>query len=239
MYSKTNRPAPSKNEPKEVITFNFSESKSPIRNIFVDGEPHFIGSDLTKALAYKNSRKALKDHCRYVTKRYIPHPQSENKTLQVLVIPESDIYRLIIKSTLPKAQEFERWLMEDVLPSLRKKGYYTMSHQQKDDFIDARALIYDTQKFNNKPIRCIEIDKEELFSINDINFSIGSRTGSCQTAKKLNVKETLAKKVWLYGVTNPAWFTTKQGFQLIVCGSRTFNKINSMISFSNQLSLGL
>jgi len=106
MYKEKNRPVQSQNELKQVITFNFSESKSPIRNIFVDGEPRFIGSDLTKALGYKNSTDAMKQHCRYVVKHDIPHPQSKTKTLEVLVIPESDVYRLIMKSTLPKAEKF-------------------------------------------------------------------------------------------------------------------------------------
>ena len=77
----------------------------------------WCGSDVAKALGYTNSRKAITDHCRCVTKRYIPHPQSPSKQIEVSFIPEADVYRLICHSKLPKAQEFEQWVFEDVVPS--------------------------------------------------------------------------------------------------------------------------
>lgn len=223
-----NRPAQSQNEPHEIITFQFSESKEKIRNIFINGEPRFIGSDVAKALGYKNVRKAMKDHCKGVTKCYILTNGGNQLTN---VIPESDVYRLIIKSTLPKAQEFERWLMEDLLPNLRKKGYYAMNHKKNDDFIDARNVPYMQVLINEQPVRVIELEKTKWFSINDYHTAINSRTSSSQTAKKLNVKETLAKKIQLFGNTHPAWFTTELGLQLIASGSR--------IMKSNQLNLPL
>ncbi len=230
MNAQNNRPVQSQNEQSQVMTFNFSESKSEIRNVFVNNEPHFIGSDVANALGYKNSRKAIKDHCRYVTNSYIPHPQSEAKKLQVSVIPESDVYRLIMKSTLPTAQKFERWVMEEVLPAVRKKGYYATSHA-KQDYIDARDIPFIQVLINEKPIRCIELEKINWFSMNDYHTSIGSRTSSGQTAKKLNHRQPLAAKIWLFGATNPSWFTTELGLQLIASGSRIFT--------ANQLKLSL
>jgi prophage antirepressor-like protein len=224
MYQNQNSEANTTNEPQEVITFNFSESKSPIRNIFDNTEPLFVGSDLTKALDYKNSRKALKDHCRYVTKRYI----LTNGGKQLMnVIPESDVYRLIMKSTLPKAQEFERWLMEDVLPSLRKQGFYG-TKKLTTDFLDARAQPYYHNLINNYQVRCIEIEGVIWVSINDINKSMHSSTTSNQSAKKLNAIKLLAKKIWLFGNTNPAWFTNELGTQLLLSGSRKFDNTNQL-----------
>lgn len=52
-----------------------------IRTIEIDGKPYFVASDVAKALGYINTSKAISDHCRWVTKRYIPHPQSPNKSL--------------------------------------------------------------------------------------------------------------------------------------------------------------
>lgn len=84
----------------------------------INGKPAlWCGSDVAKALGYANSRKAITDHCRCVTKRYIPHPQSPNKQIEVSFIPEADVYRLICHSKLPKAQEFEKWVFEDVVPN--------------------------------------------------------------------------------------------------------------------------
>jgi prophage antirepressor-like protein len=219
--------AQTKNEPKNVMAFQFSESKNEIRTIFVEGEVKFVANDVAKLLGYKNSRKALSDHCRYVTNGYIPHPQSETKTLKVSVIPESDVYRLIIKSTLPKAQEFERWVMEDVLPNLRKKGFYAMNHQLKNDFIDARDVPFYHTLINDCKVRCIQIENTVWVSINDCNKAIHSSTSANQLSKRLNAKQPLAQKIWLFGNTHPAWFTNELGLQLLLAGSRKYtNQLN-------------
>jgi prophage antirepressor-like protein len=47
------------------------------------------------------------------------------------IINESDLYRLIIGSHLPAAQEFEKWIMEKVIPSIRKTGSYTAPTAEK------------------------------------------------------------------------------------------------------------
>lgn len=37
--------------------------------------------------------------------------------------------RLIVNSTLPAAEQFERWVFEDVLPTIRKTGTYAVKKQ--------------------------------------------------------------------------------------------------------------
>jgi anti-repressor protein len=87
-----------------------------IRNVFVNGEPYFVGSDIAKALGYDQPHKAIQRHCRYGTKHTIPHPQSKTKQLEVTVIPESDVYRLIMSSSLPSAQNivFETFIFNQL-----------------------------------------------------------------------------------------------------------------------------
>lgn len=89
-----------------------------------DGKVMFCGADIAKALGYSNTSKAIKDHCRYVTKCYIPHPQSADKQIEMTFIPEGDIYRLITHSKLPNAERFEMWVFDEVLPTIRKHGAY-------------------------------------------------------------------------------------------------------------------
>lgn len=107
----------------EVQIFN-SEQFGSVRTIEDENKVLFCGSDVAKALRYTNPSKALNDHCRYITKRYIPHPQSEDKTIEMTFIPESDIYRLITHSKLPTAEKFEQWIFDEVLPTIRKTGGY-------------------------------------------------------------------------------------------------------------------
>lgn len=93
-----------------------------VRTITEQGKTLFCGSDVAKALGYKNPSKALGDHCKGVTKRYTPTKSGEQ---EMNFIPEGDIYRLAAKSELPGADEFERWIFDEVLPTIRKTGQYT------------------------------------------------------------------------------------------------------------------
>lgn len=104
-----------------LIPFTFDSSA--IRVVMIDGNPWFVGKDVAEALGYTNPNKAMGDHCKGVTKRY---PLSTSGgTQEVRVINEPDTFRLIVGSNLPEAERFERWLFEDVLPSIRRTGSYT------------------------------------------------------------------------------------------------------------------
>lgn len=106
-----------------IEIFNNAEFGS-VRVIEEDGNYLFCAKDVAEALGYAVPRKAIYDHCRYVLKRNVPHPQSETKTVQMLFISEGDVYRLIVHSKLPSAERFERWVFDEVLPALRKNGIY-------------------------------------------------------------------------------------------------------------------
>ena len=95
-----------------------------IRVIEEDGKYLFSGLDIANALGYSNSRASISRHCRYVTKRDVPHPQSPEQTIRMTFIPEGDVYRLIVHSRLPSAERFERWVFDEVLPSIRRHGAY-------------------------------------------------------------------------------------------------------------------
>lgn len=101
-----------------------NENFGQVRVLEEDGKTLFCGADVAKALGYANAPKALGDHCRCVTKRYTPHPQSPDKTIEMSFIPEGDVYRLITHSKLPQAEAFERWVFDGVLPSIRNTGGY-------------------------------------------------------------------------------------------------------------------
>ena len=91
--------------------------------VFIDeeGEPWFVASDICGVLGYANPRAAIAAHCKGVAKRDIPTRGGEQAAL---VIPERDVYRLIMRSKLPAAERFEEWVVGEVLPSIRKTGGY-------------------------------------------------------------------------------------------------------------------
>lgn len=107
----------------ELQIFNNNQF-GEIRTIEEGDQIFFCGADVAKALGYTNPSKALTDHCRCVTKRYIPHPQAPDKEIEMSFISEGDVYRLIAHSKLPTAEKFERWVFDEVLPTIRKHGAY-------------------------------------------------------------------------------------------------------------------
>lgn len=97
-----------------------------------DGTVLFCGSDVTKALGYINGRKALADHCKGVTKR---DTLTKGGKQELNFIPEGDVYRLAASSKLPGADKFERWIFDEVLPSIRKHGAY-LTPQTIDEILN-------------------------------------------------------------------------------------------------------
>lgn len=107
---------------RDPIPFRFE--KHDIRVVHIDGEPHFAGKDVCDALGYADHTNAMKQHCKGVVKR---HPLWTTGGIQELrVLAESDVLRLIVNSALPSAEAFEHWVFEEVLPSIRKTGTYSM-----------------------------------------------------------------------------------------------------------------
>ena len=92
---------------------------------------------------------------------------------------------------------------------------------EKPDYIDARNLAYDFVKVNHYNVRRISIDEAVYYSINDFCHAISTNTSAYQIAGKLNRQRPTAFKIWIFGNTHPAWFTTKSGIRLIISGSRT------------------
>ena len=113
-----------------------------IRTITEDGNTLFCGKDVAEALGYDQPHKAIDRHCRYGTKRTVPHPQSPEKTIEMLFIHEGDIYRLAAKSELPGADEFESWIFDEVLPSIRRTGGYIAGQEtMTPEELMAAALV--------------------------------------------------------------------------------------------------
>ena len=99
-----------------------NEEFGSVRIIEEDGKYLFCASDVAKALGYSNVHSALQRHCNGVVKR---DPVTSTRGVQTLTyIPEGDVYRLIVHSKLPSAERFERWVFDEVLPSLRANGIY-------------------------------------------------------------------------------------------------------------------
>ncbi len=228
MQKEDSRPVQSINEHSEVMTFQFSESKQPVRNLILENKPWFIAKDVCDVLGLSNSRQAissLDDDEKGVTKS-----DTLGGKQQLSIISESGLYALILRSNKPYARTFRKWITSEVIPTILKKGIYAMNNNRyHDNFMDARNVPYTTVIFNETPVRTITVKDIAYYSLNDYHAAIKSRTTANQASKKLNKLQPLAVKIWLFGNTHPAWFTTLQGLQLIASGSRVFTSSNQLI----------
>lgn len=98
-----------------------------VRTITEDGKTLFCAKDVAVALGYKDTTNAIKQHCRGVVKRHLTDKLGRSQGMNF--IPEGDIYRLVVRSDLPGADKFESWIFDDVMPTIRETGTYTLSNQ--------------------------------------------------------------------------------------------------------------
>lgn len=91
-----------------------------------DGSVLFGATDVARVLGYASPADAVTRHCKGVVVLATPTPNQWGTIVNqnIKYIPEGDVYRLIIKSRLPSAERFEKWLFDEVVPSIRKRGYY-------------------------------------------------------------------------------------------------------------------
>mgnify|MGYP002761729541 CR=1 FL=1 len=128
----------------EVQIFENEEFGS-VRTVEINGKPYFVGKDVAKALGYKDTVNALKQHCRGVVKHHLT--DSLGREQDAVFIPEGDIYRLVVRSKLPSAERFESWVFDEVLPSIRKNGGYIAGQESlSDDELMAKAVLVAQKK---------------------------------------------------------------------------------------------
>ncbi|WP_049394958.1 phage antirepressor [Staphylococcus haemolyticus] len=120
----------------------------------IEGKEWFPAIQVAEILGYTNPRKAIRDHTkeRGVTIRSVIDSLGRNQDKKF--IDEGNLYRLITRSKLPQADEFEEWVFEDVLPSIRKHGLYATDNVIENtlnnpDYIINILTEYKKEKENN------------------------------------------------------------------------------------------
>lgn len=104
---------------QNVILFSFENIE--IRAFEINGEAWFAASEVAKALGYQRPADAVRTHCKGVGETQTP---SAGGLQTIKIIPERDVYRLVMRSKLPSAEQFEEKVVGEILPSIRKTGGY-------------------------------------------------------------------------------------------------------------------
>lgn len=142
-----------------------NEQFGEVRTIEENGKPLFCGSDVARALGYSRPTEAVSRHARGTLKRRILTNGGEQ---EMLFIAEGDVYRLITHSKLETADKFERWVFDEVLPTIRKTGGYV---DNDDLFLNTylptaddatRGLFKATLVTMRKQTEMLEAQKREI-----------------------------------------------------------------------------
>lgn len=106
----------------ELQIFQNAEFGS-VRTATIDGEPYFVGKDVATILGYSNPRDAISKHVDDEDKG-VAKCDTLGGRQEILFINESGLYSLILRSQLPAAKKFKRWVTSEVLPAIRRHGMY-------------------------------------------------------------------------------------------------------------------
>ncbi len=139
----------------------------------IDGKEYFPATQCAALLGYKNAKDAIIRHCKGVVKYDLP---TNGGTQTVNYIPEGDLYRLIVGSKLPAAEKFERWVFDEVLPSIRRGGY--IGNAEELIARTATAVVSEVMKQLIPVLKGQkERESEYLFDLEDINRPKRKQTG--------------------------------------------------------------
>ncbi|OIK20275.1 BRO family protein [Bacillus amyloliquefaciens] len=104
---------------------NFSHQQfGELSIIRINNKDYFGATEVAEALGYANPHDAISKHCLESGVAFHEVTDSMDRTQQKKFITEGNLYRLIVKSRLPAATQFESWVFDDVLPTLRQTGQY-------------------------------------------------------------------------------------------------------------------
>ena len=115
---------------KNLTVFE-NEEFGKVRTIEIDGEVWFVGKDVASALGYKDTDKAIRNHVDNEDKKTYP-AEMAGQVRHITIINESGLYSLILGSKLKSAKRFKHWVTSEILPSIRKNGFYATENFSTD-----------------------------------------------------------------------------------------------------------
>lgn len=133
----------------ELQIFNFEDNE--VRTQVINDEPWFVGKDVAEILGYSNSSKAVMMHVDDEDKLTSQFGNT-GQMREMTIINESGLYSLVFKSQLPSAKRFKRWVTSEVLPAIRKTGFY----QIPKDPMDALRLMFQATEHTHEKVNQVD-----------------------------------------------------------------------------------
>lgn len=165
---------------KDVQLFINKDLGLEVRAVEINGEGWLVGKDVAEVLGYKNPRKALLDHVDEEDKG-VTKCDTLGGSQEMTVINESGLYSLVLRSKLPGAKKFRRWVTSEVLPQIRKTGIYSPNNQLVLSEFKGQVitLVNDivSEKINEVEEKCSEFYKINSAKKYDVSQYIKRRLG--------------------------------------------------------------
>jgi prophage antirepressor-like protein len=184
----------------ETLDENFILFESSMINVIIDNNDKiwFGAKQLTTAIGYKDWKDALRTHITKKEKIFlvdINHSYTIKQQPKTLYISEAGLYKLILRSKLPKAQKFTEWVTNDVLPSIRKYGYYKMKksyENEKSDLINKIKYLEKQHKLLENDLKKNKYPDGALVYILDYSDEDETVDGIYKLGKTDNMKKRKA-----------------------------------------------
>lgn len=129
-----------------------------IRTVEENGTVLFCGSDIARALGYSNTKDALSRHCKEDGVAFHDLIDSMGREQQAKFINEGNVYRLITHSKLPAAEQFEHWVFDEVLPTIRRNGAYMTDDTLEQALTSPDFLIQLATKLKEEKAKRVELE---------------------------------------------------------------------------------
>jgi prophage antirepressor-like protein len=245
----------------KIVTKEFQNF--PVRILLLNEKEWFVAKDVATLLDYKDTKKAIQQHCKKAVAigSFFKGDQEPplnfqdifgNNWKQTKLIPESDVWRLIIKSRLPEAEKIEEWIMEEVLPSIRKTGSYSLQEKEnvqtkpEYDFEAIQKVVKIGIEFLNEfdnlnPVKQIKLDnfvknRTEKSLLEDFGISfensyfLPTEIGNMIGMSGAEINLILEKKGFQFRDENGVWKPTEKGFDFCLEIGNKFNQLKWRIS---------
>jgi len=181
-------------QPLQVLNYNNQSIRQTVNE---DGEVLFCAKDIALALDYRDAEKIT----RVLDEDDAPHKvgftDSEGKTQEMLFVDEHQIYSILMALRTDRTKPFRRWVTHEVLPSIRKHGYYINAQMTEEQLKLMKEKVKELMPYKRKVDHQLSLaaDWRDENSGSRLEF-INIRSGKKSTLWKLtaDVKKFLLTK---------------------------------------------
>jgi anti-repressor protein len=192
----------------QLPIFNFNNQG--IRVIIIDNEPWFIAADVCAVLEHTNTSVALSRLKEYEKQLVDPKQYLGSVSNQyIAAISESGLYRLVLTSRKPQADSFQNWIVQEVIPTIRKTGYYSLNKiptTYGEALLEAGRLALELEQTN--------------VTLEQVNATLEEQAPLIKLAETLTVKDVDAVLIGdlakAYGVGRTTFFDMLRDIRFIM-----------------------